>query len=167
MVNLPSEASSGEESKMDDQFLKEDPFRVFGLPLSYNIDEEALRRRYFQLCRDHAQDAESLALTHKSYRQLMDPTQRLEALSRLRNICLDADSAPLPPDIVALYEEAAKQTTETWRRFQDHLEDLFNQTERQIQEAFDLDDMESLPYLYTHLKYLQKLRHITPPDHRE
>ena len=73
-----------------------DYFTVFGLPRKLGVDEEALRRRFYELSRQHHPDfhqgadagrqAEVLgqsALINRAYRALRDPLARVEYLIAL------------------------------------------------------------------------------------
>lgn len=68
-----------------------DYFEVFGLPRKLRVDEEALRRRFYELSRQHHPDFHQLAgeaeqaaalvdsaLVNRAYRALRDPIARVE-----------------------------------------------------------------------------------------
>ena len=90
-----------------------DYFTVFGLPRKLGVDEEALRRRFYELSRQHHPDfhqgadaerqAEVLgqsALINRAYRALRDPLARVEyliALEEGREIREGAADKPKAP----------------------------------------------------------------------
>src|SRR5262245_30849367 len=74
----------------------DDYFEVFGLPRKLQVDEEELRRRFYELSRRHHPDFHQLAgereqasalarsaLVNRAYRALRDPIARVEYLLAL------------------------------------------------------------------------------------
>lgn len=132
-----------------------DPFAFFALPPTFALDEEALRDRYFQMCRDHRENSHLLTQAHTAYRILMDPVQRLDVL------ILKAELGPLPevelpPDIIKLYEavESLQGDASVLLR---RLEDFRQSTLKIIPSALTRRDPEALAHLRACLMYIKRL----------
>lgn len=99
-----------------------DPFTVFGLPRSMDLDPEALERRYLQLSRDNhpdllrAQEAgdclavlQRAAEVNDAWRVLRDPWRRARALVELASPGALERNQKLPPAFLAEALELAEQ----------------------------------------------------------
>ena len=89
----------------------QNPYEVFDLPPTFDVDERALQRRYVQLSAathpdrfpdpvEQAEAAERSAAINQAHRQLRDPEQRARVLLELMGSAEPDDNSKLPPDVL-------------------------------------------------------------------
>lgn len=107
-----------------------DYFEVFGLPRKLRVDEDALRRRFYELSRQHHPDFHQLAgaaeqaaaltdsaLVNRAYRALRDPIARVEYVVALEGGETPGSAKPAAPKALLMemleVQEALEEAKES------------------------------------------------------
>lgn len=132
-----------------------DPFQFFELEISYQIDEDILRERYFKKCQCYQFDEVMLALTHENYQILQDPIKRLDYfLGKFER--QKTNSYAITEDIMLLYQEVESLSAENAHNFILKIENLQKDLQKLIQESFEKKDIKKLESFRGSLAYYQK-----------
>jgi len=89
----------------------EDPFELLGVDRRFELDQEALRRRFLDASArmhpdrfpdpfEQAEAVEQMSRLTDAYRVLCDPESRARALLRLSGLEAEGDRDKLPPDLL-------------------------------------------------------------------
>jgi molecular chaperone HscB len=145
------------------------PFKVFSLDPSYEIDEEQLTQIYFNLQnQNHPDRFINGTLTekensemkgaeiNKAYQLLKNPLTRAEILlsSFKKEPCLESlsEQMALREDLEALKDPIQKEA------FRKKVEALFLTKEKKLEAFFQEENLEEASVVLIDLKYLEKLK---------
>jgi hypothetical protein len=141
------------------------PFDVLGYTVSFAINEDILRAKYFEKCREFRENPAMLEIVHRSYITIKDP------LNRLNFLIADAESLAtpsvseqstanqsenrVPNEALALYDELSALPREERGAFVSKIGALIQALN--IQEAFERNDMQGLRAYRDQLSYYRKI----------
>ena len=149
------------------------PFDVFGLEPSFNIDLKALDKIYFDLQKKHHPDQRNVdnvlsfesdaSMINASYQKLKHPLKRAEALLNLLSLPLEDAESSDPSGVLASvfeFQEALAlcEDEEEALAIKEDIDEAFITEQARFGELFDQGHYEELPEIYIKMSYLNRLR---------
>lgn len=157
------------------------PFDVFGLEPSFNIDLKELDRAYFDLQKRHHPDhnhrdqlgvsssslstEQDASVINASYQQLKNPLKRAEAILNILSLPLTegekdaSDHSTILAGILEFQEALAMcEDEEEASAIKEEIEEAFVAEQSHFADFFDKGEYELLPEIYMKMNYLNRLR---------
>lgn len=150
-------------------------FELFEIPININIDKAALSRKYFELQKkyhpdffakaDEADQQEALEKTselNKAFKILKDPDATIQYLLKIKNLLVEEEKYPLPPDflmeVMELNENLSDDSAGAIENFE---KDIYKEVAAIIEQYNDAktstEDLLKLKEYYYKKKYLQRI----------
>jgi hypothetical protein len=132
------------------------PFEFFDISVSFKIDEDILRNKYFQYCMQYRDDKNKLMLAHQHYKLLQNSVQRLDfILHDIHGINLE-NQATIASDVVNLYEEISNLSPDSCDSFIAKIIELYEIANETIQQLLEQKDFVSLREWRNRILYYEK-----------
>lgn len=142
---------------INSNYKKLTPFEFFNLKVSFDIDEQELRSKYFYVCkyfRDKNDDI--LIKTHENYRILNDKIKRIDLILNLFGVNISNNIESVPGLILKLNNELLDLNYEP-NSFKQNIEELINNNESELQSLIEQLKTDEVLNVRNLLKYLYNM----------
>ncbi len=135
------------------------PFIVFGIDPTFQIDLNVLTVLYRRLVTEHhpdrGGDSNTMEDINNAYRRLKDPLKRAEILLENRGVAINHEETCQDPDLLSeVFELRLNPDPSEIKRKKEIATQSF-------EEAFMMQDVEGMLRFYWKLMYLQKINPIS------
>jgi len=156
--------------------MMQDPFELFGLPPTYELDQQQLNERYIALQKQfhpdnfvNRTDKEKLLATKisadivQAHKILSDPVKRASALLNVKGMDFDLEEY-ISRDKAMLMEQLQQREqlentpSKDLPALQADFEDAFSQLEHSLVLSIDADDLAQSAQIVLQMRYHQKLK---------
>jgi molecular chaperone HscB len=163
--------------------MTENPYKLFRLPLRYELDMEALRetlqalqravhpdRHAHEAASDRLRAANESARINEAYLSLKDPVRRAEALAACRGIALPSGEVTIRQPELLMEQMLLRERLEACREergmsdlevLQDEVAQMLADTKKELALALEASEPDAQQVLaqLSRLKFLRKLEH--------
>ena len=133
------------------------PFEFFAIKPNFLLDAEALRTKYFEICKRFQGKNNVLVQAHKNFYQLNNDLDRLHALYQIFGIHLDAGQKAVPLEIQGLSEKLFEADSQQLPGLLKDLKSRRDDIKQSIQAKFEQLDWDGIKKLEIELSYCLRL----------